>query len=99
MSMRVNVKLLTGKCVIVDYDVEDSFEIFKAKVAEKLSNIVDIESASENTEYSVLKLLRLICCGRELNDEYYESVKTEFPKINCIHAVCKALLKDEKNNM
>lgn len=89
MESVVNVRLLRGQSIIVNFNIDDNFEIFKAKVMAKLINIIVFDESSINNKHSSPKTLKLICFGKQLDDEYYELMKKEFCKINCIHAIYK----------
>ncbi len=75
---------MTGEGTMVGYNRDDNFDEFRLKVQTALEKTI-----KNNSYYDGKALLRIICLGKELTNEYYESVKTEFPKINCIHAIYK----------
>ena len=85
MKNVVSVKSLSGKTLIFYYDTDYTFAEFFEKVDEEFQKMED--RWPEDTHNGKKVLSKLVCMGKQLDEEYYEEMKYNFANINCIHAV------------
>lgn len=88
MASCVNVQLLNGKRAFVHFNLDDTFPVFRQKVFDEIRYLIEDPSTANHPD-GAKRIFRLICFGKELDDDYFEKMKYEFPKMNCIHAVVK----------